>query len=565
MAQSLPESCHALVPYDEDVVSQFVRAKVLQQEDQQSIIAFGVTGHGKSSFLNFILRPQKPIFETSTGGLSGIASKTKETQCVPITVNGRRLALIDTPGFCDTHRIADNRHQEASLLVEKEGHKFRVNITKAFIEAGKKVSAFIFIYRLDSRLSLEMTAQLKFLEDIKFPWDHCILVMTHGDQIYRGKPKEKWYKAFDAELEALGEENKQLKELIQRTTPRYMLVDSTCRDEKYHSAVMKRFLALMKQIADQRGPYENIHFAFFHGKYDKECHSAYMDAIQDNASLDRLTAETGEDFEQLALVGRSLIAKQEEFLTSFHSVIDMVGKKTFTPIIAASTGFGIAAIAAGVVATVVGTALIPVTFGSSTFAVGVGIASIAGGAVVAAGGIGAAAGIPLIKKLKDKVEVKKAQSCLDETIDAAKRFYTRYKSIMEKISEDRIGREHPNAKHSLFSHLAAIHIHESTVKSEALFETAQELGVFFSLRYQENNPSSQSKLHYTLPVGFSLLASTMDVAQTVGTALSVTHVSKASKEIDATLLKECEHALEKEFAAIKTLCMYISLSSSETL
>ena len=545
------------------MVPGFIEAKVLQPEDQQSIIAFGVTGHGKSSFLNLILGAEldKPVFKTSARGLSGIASKTKETQCFPITMNGRRLALVDTPGFCDTQRMADNRGKEFNFIVETEGQQFRVNITKAFIAAGKKVSAFIFIYRVDSRLSLEMTAQLQFLEDIKFPWDHCILVMTHADQAFPDVDKEKWYEALDAELPTLGEDYKQLKGLMQKT-PHYMLVNNNCRDKTYHETVMKRFLEKMEEIARKRGPYENIHFAFFSGEYDRECHSAYMDAIKDRTSFNKLKAATEEDFKQLALVGSSLIVKQEEFIKTFRGVIDMVGKKTFTPVIAATTGFGVAAIAAGIVATFVGVALIPVTFGSSAAAVGVGIGSIVGGVAVGAGGLGAAAGIPLIKKLKDKAEVKKAQSCLDETVDTVKRFYARYKSIMEKISEDRIGREHPNAKHSLFSHLAAIHIHESTDKSEALFETAQELGVFCSLRYKENDPSSQSKLCYALPIGFSLLASTMDVAQTVGTALSATNVSEASKEIDATLLKECERTLEKEFAAIKTLCI---TRHSETL
>ena len=556
MAESFPESCHALVPYDEEIVPGFVQAKVLQPEDQQSIIAFGVTGHGKSSFLNLILGADKPVFETSSGGILGTASKTKETQCVSFTTKGKRLALIDTPGFCDTKSVADNRDKGATRIVEEEGHKFRVNITKAFIAAGKKVSAFIFVYRIDLRFSLEMTEQLKFLETIKFPWDHCILVMTHGDRAYPHIAKEKWYEAFEAELPRL-KEHEQLKGLMRKTTPRYMLVDNTCRDKKYHETVMERFLAFMEQIADRRGPYENIHFTFFSEKYDKVCHSTYMDEIKNHTSLtiNILQAVTSDDFKQLALIGCSLVAKQEEFIEKFQGVIDMVGKKTFTPIVAAATGFGVATIAAGVVATVVGTALIPVTFGSSAIAVAVGVGSIVGGTAAAVGGVGAAAGIPLIKKLKDTVEVKKAQRSLDKTIDLVKKFYAQYKSIMKKISGDHIGHVHPNARHSLFAHLVAMHIHKSTVKSEALFENAQELGVFYSLRYKENNPSPESRVLYTLPVGFSLLASNMDVAQTVGTALSATHVSKGAKEIDTTLLRECERVLKKEFNAIKALCI----------
>ena len=552
MAESFPESCHALVPYDEEIVPGFVQAKVLQPEDQQSIIAFGVTGHGKSSFLNLILGadPDKPVFETSSGGLSGTASKTKETQCVSITLKGKRLALVDTPGFCDAQRVTENRDQKFSHIVEEEGLKFRANITKAFIAAGKKVSAFIFVYRVDSRFSLEMTAQFEFLKAINFPWDHCILVMTHGDRVYPRIAKEKWYEAFEAELPRLGKEHEQLKDLMRKTTPRYMLVDNTCRDKKYHETVMKRFLALMEQIADRRGPYENIHFAFFSGQYDRECYSAYMDAIKDRTTLAKLGAATSEEFKQLARIGHSLIAKQEEFIKNFQGIIDMVGKKTFTPVVAAATGFGVAAIAAGVVATIIGTALIPVTFGSSAVAVVVRVGSIAGGAAVAAGGVGAAAGIPLIKKLKNRAEVMRTQRCLDETTETVKRFYEKYKLIMNKISD-----LHPNTKHSLFAHFAAIYIHQSTVKSEALFETAHELGVFCSLRNKENNPSLESRVPYILPVSFSLLASTMDVAQTVGGTLSVTRVSRSAIDIDATLLKECEHTLQKEFNAIKALCI----------
>ena len=551
MAEKKTESCHALVPYAKEVAPHYVQTKVLQPEDQQSIIAFGMTGHGKSSFLNLLLGADldKPVFKTSTGGLSGVSSKTKVTQCVHMSMNGRRLALIDTPGFCDTHRIADNRDKEASLLVEEEGRKFSVNITKAFVLAGRKVSAFIFVYRPDTRFSLEMSEQLKFLEAINFPWEHCILVMTHGDQVYRGVAKEKWYKKLDAELAAKEGVDEQLKSLIQRTTPRYMFVDNRCRDKKYLAAVMERFLGFMREITGRHGPYDNIHFTFFHIEHDREFRSAYKEAIQD-ASLDRLTAEMKSDFKQLALIGHSLVAKQEEFIKNFRSVIDMVGKKTFTPIVAAATSFGVAAIAAGAIATIVGTALIPVTFGSSAFAVAVGIGSIAGGATVAAGGVGAAAGIPLIKKLKDRAEVKQAQRCLDETTDVVKRFYAQYKLIMGKINE-----AHPNAVHSLFAHFATIHIHESTVESEDLFETAQELGVFYSLRNEEKNPLSESRVSYTLPVSFSLLASTMNVAQTVGTTISATHVSKGAEEIDATLLRECERTLQKEFNTIKALCI----------
>ncbi|KAG8780200.1 hypothetical protein FRC12_023351 [Ceratobasidium sp. 428] len=64
--------------------------------DLVSIVLFGCTGVGKSTFINDASRA-----ELSVG--HGLATQTKEIQASPVfQVGGRDVQLYDTPGFDDT-------------------------------------------------------------------------------------------------------------------------------------------------------------------------------------------------------------------------------------------------------------------------------------------------------------------------------------------------------------------------------------------------------------------------------------------------------------------------------
>ena len=85
--------------------------------DQLNIIAFGVTGHGKSTFLNFISKEE--LFETSQG-VYDIVSCTKEAKSHLINLpepfgQFKILKVTDTPGLFDTERL--EREQDRSVCL----------------------------------------------------------------------------------------------------------------------------------------------------------------------------------------------------------------------------------------------------------------------------------------------------------------------------------------------------------------------------------------------------------------------------------------------------------------
>jgi GTPase Era involved in 16S rRNA processing len=566
----------AVVPYGRQEEESYKAAKFLQSEGQKSVVTFGITGHGKSTFLNFIL--QSNYFKTSVRCFLSSQSLTKKTQSVSAVIDCEQWVLIDTPGFLDSHNVGRASLKSANEIVEQEKHEFTRNIMQAYLEAGKEISAFIFVYSGATRWALEMNEQMKFLESIKFPWDHCILVITHADTAFEGLPEEKRYEELHKAVTIDGPTSDQLpdqlKRLILKVSHRIVIVEGKKTDKEYQAAVMARFTRYVSSIlAKENGPHRNETFVIFDGKYTADCHKAYMELITDKNcdALERLREETKAEFREFVIAGKEAVEKHQEVIGHLEKIAELAENKIFTPAVAASTAIGVSAIAAGVVATAVGIVLLPVTFGVSGIAAGIGVSTIIGGAAVATGGVGLGAGIPFLKALRNNLEVRKAQKVLDESLVNIKRLYDLYQLVQDKIEKGEFGHDHLSVKDSLFAHLAAIHLHSSADKSTELFEAAQRLSVFHMVRIAamgeakskaQPDPMSATctlpepvSANYALPVGFKLLASTMDIAQTVGATLEITQITKKTKTADMTILREtCIKTLQKECETIKELC-----------
>jgi hypothetical protein len=304
----------------------------------------------------------------------------------------------------------------------------------------------------------------------------------------------------------------------------------------------------------------------FAEKYRKSREEEYK-ALDHRSFLDRLEAETKEDFKSFKSVGAEIAKLQTEFIGHLHKVAEMFDNKTFTPGVAAAAGFGAAAIAAGVVATVVGVGLIPATLGFSVAAVGVGIGSIAGGIAVAAGGVGLSSLPPIVKKLKKRLEIKKAQASYDKAIKVVVRLYVMYEQIMEKIKGDDI----PNncSIDLLFAHLAGVHMHGVKDKGDKLCSAAENLAIYHKIRKQAEEQIESSKHilinskfysvskispNFAFPVGFNLVeGGSVDVVYTVRT--QVTRLPIATEEADMRILRAmCIATLQKERDTIVALC-----------
>jgi hypothetical protein len=547
----------ATVHYGKQEEKRYRVAKALKSSAQRSVIVFGMTGHGKSSFLNFILRQN--FFKTSLGQFGDMNSVTKGTHSAYAIIERQQMMLIDTPGFMDTHDIQFEGSDKPSAdeIVKAEVQAFRRNILQAYLDAGEEVGAFIFVYSLTARWTMEVTQMTKFLQSLSFPWEHCIVVLTHGDHPFPGMSEEERYTALQ-EAMAQNKLPKALKEVIENSNYRTLIVENTrgIDDHGYHCSVIKKFI---HQIENIPGPFHNPHFLHFSKLLNRSRQEAYKAVLHDENSLSVLEAETKDLLAMFKLAAKEVAVAQVVFIENLKKIVEIIDSKVFTKVVTAATGVGgTVAIAAGVAAVLLGVGLIPVTFGASTAAIIGGVVAVAGG------GLGVTLASPGIKWLMKRSEVQNAQTSYDNAIVKIRALYQLYEEIMQKIQEDILGCDHPEVHDLLFAHLAGVHMHSAKTKGDELCETAENLAVFYRLRKQAKEQSkeeSDSNLdslknnpNYAIPVGFNLLARGYDVAHTVGATVEVTQVSTESKVDNSQMLRDtCISTLQDEMEAITTL------------
>ncbi|KAG8789952.1 hypothetical protein FRC12_013060 [Ceratobasidium sp. 428] len=139
--------------------------------DLVSIVVFGCTGVGKSTFVNEAsaeLRPRDPadIFRLrrlgaeGTGGTvvpprvpqpsegRGLASRTQEIQAGPIfQFSGRNIQLYDTPGFDDT------------MLMDTQILKKFAEFLEEIHRAGREINAVLYLHRVIDRLMTDTSTR----------------------------------------------------------------------------------------------------------------------------------------------------------------------------------------------------------------------------------------------------------------------------------------------------------------------------------------------------------------------------------------------------------------------
>lgn len=123
--------------------------------DELNILVLGQTGAGKSSFINQVLQPDHRAGSPRTAEIgNSLLSCTKdvnEYSC--IADNGRRLTLIDTPGFDDTHS------SDAEVLTSIANYLARK------FQSGRRIHGVILLHPIiDVRLS---ASAIKMAEIVK--------------------------------------------------------------------------------------------------------------------------------------------------------------------------------------------------------------------------------------------------------------------------------------------------------------------------------------------------------------------------------------------------------------
>ncbi|XP_034020157.1 uncharacterized protein LOC117504767 [Thalassophryne amazonica] len=144
----------------------------------QRIILLGKTGVGKSSVANLLIKDN--VFEVNYSAESG----TSECKTKSITVSGRSITVIDTPGFFHTNMDEDKKKEQSLGFM---------------IESSPGPHVFLILCKVEKYTGQE-DAFIKNI--IEYFSEEClrfaVVVFTHGDQLPEGMKIEQFAGQIDA-------------------------------------------------------------------------------------------------------------------------------------------------------------------------------------------------------------------------------------------------------------------------------------------------------------------------------------------------------------------------------
>ncbi|XP_025082554.1 GTPase IMAP family member 4-like isoform X1 [Pomacea canaliculata] len=193
------------------------------------VVLLGKTGAGKSSLGNTLLG--REAFEVGRG----LSSGTEKCQFADTLIEGVNLAVVDTPGLCDTHRPEQEVLREVAKSV-------------AVAEPGPHV--ILMVLRSDRRFTAEEYTAYITLKGM-FGNDFCkflFLVFVGIDQV-TGNPDER-----QSALESLIHEKSlpTLQELISDSSSRYFAVDNKAQPEDRRQQA-KDLLSRIQELIQKNG------------------------------------------------------------------------------------------------------------------------------------------------------------------------------------------------------------------------------------------------------------------------------------------------------------------------
>ncbi|XP_030287740.1 GTPase IMAP family member 7-like [Sparus aurata] len=159
------------------------------------IVILGKTGAGKSSLANTIFGEDEfKIYHTLSSGTTKCQANTR-------SVNGRRITLIDTPGFFDTHRSEEELKPE---------------MVRCITECAPGPHAFLIVLKVERFTEHEQEVIKKIQENFsEDALKYAVIVFTHGDQLPEGET-----------IENFVSQNKNLRDLVEKCGGRCHVVDN---------------------------------------------------------------------------------------------------------------------------------------------------------------------------------------------------------------------------------------------------------------------------------------------------------------------------------------------------
>ncbi|KAH9524074.1 hypothetical protein Btru_048053 [Bulinus truncatus] len=203
------------------------------------LLLLGKTGNGKSSTGNTILNTA-----------DNVNSTTKKIQCEHGTFNGRKIEVVDVPGFEDTQYRGD-LEKSTEMMIEKMGD--------AILQHPGGYHAFIFVHKYGNRLTNEDKNVIEMLKGIFGPKvikDYCIVLLTYGDNFKSNKAnKNKKFKQWCSEQTDII-----FKDILMECGNRVVLFNNSTEDPKIKDKQMKKLIDKIDNLQYHGRRYCNRNF-----------------------------------------------------------------------------------------------------------------------------------------------------------------------------------------------------------------------------------------------------------------------------------------------------------------